>query len=109
MIFLLLTALAFADCKNLIDRTDAEKMVAGIPHGKTILKCESKDCVCIDGVRFEVSKLNDDGTFSVDREKQTAYEQAKLDRSAALKAREDAVKVTHPEVYDLLKEKGIVQ
>lgn len=109
MFFLLFSMLAVADCKNLIDRTDAEKMVAGIPHGKTILKCESKDCVCIDDVRFEISKLNEDGTFSIDPFKKSTLEQEEATKATERLEKEDALRLKYPEVYEFMKLRGIVE
>jgi hypothetical protein len=73
MLGLIFSALAFAGCQNMIDRDDAELMVLGKPTGKPYLSCSTKDCVCIDGVNFEISKMDAKRNIVIDPEKQKLY------------------------------------
>lgn len=61
MKFLILSIVFFSTdalaCINNIDAADVEKMVAGLQHGKSVLKCTTKDCICIDGFDLEVSAI----------------------------------------------------
>lgn len=90
---------AFADCKNLIDCSDAKKMVAGLPHGKQMLKCDEKSCGCMDGAGLtwwiEDSSLamNKDGScsFVVDQSKAKARADAVV--AAKQKAIDDAAEL----------------
>lgn len=97
---LLFSIVAFADCKNLIDKADVDKMLAGLPHGKTVLKCLAPPCECIDGIVFEISKRDKDGKIIIDQDKKNARDLAlAAEALAEEKRKEDLEYLKNKDTY----------
>jgi hypothetical protein len=107
LILITLSANAMAACLNLIDLSDAQKMVQALPLNKPFLKCDEPKCICIDGsgadwwIEDASIQQQADGSyiFAVDQVKAKARADAKVaakqkmaDAKAALPAKAQAMK-----------------
>ena len=89
IIFLFFSSAAHAECDNLIDAVDVEKMVVGTPHGKTFLSCTTDMCLCIDGLDLEIYKVEVDGEGNKTLVIDSVKEETKEDEKDANKTKKD--------------------
>lgn len=108
MLALIFAISAFA-CDNLIAKSDVDKMLAGIPHGKSFLKCDEAQCECIDGVIFEESKRDESGKIAIDpvkkavRDAESAAKEARKAELAELKKKLNEGNATAKDQEEILK------